>query len=653
MLMLLLLLSRVLPPLNFSIMCKIGLLGLIGSSSQIMGYTGINYSSPTLASAISNLTPAFTFILAIVFRMEKVSSRKTSSQAKVLGTILSIGGAFIVTLYKGPPIIIVSPSPSILLDQRLHSSDSNNWVIGGLFLTAEYILIPLWYIVQAQIMKVYPAELTVVFFYNLCVSFIAAIVGLITERDSSAWRVRPDIALASILCSGLFGSCMNNTVHTWALRVKGPVYVAMFKPLSIAIAIAMGVMFLGDTLHLGRYIYIYIYKSLNELYPLVIGATVISLGFYTVMWGKAKEEMGEEYEVGKVPLLQGYKNEQREKEREMLRVGYFNRVVVPFTALVAMECTTVGLNTLYKAAALRGMSYHVFMVYDYAVAALLLLPAPFFTLRSRVVPPLTLSILCKIGLIGLIGCASQIVGLKGINYSSPTLASAISNLTPAFTFILAIIFRMEKFTFKKQSSQAKVLGTIVSIGGAFVVTLYKGPPITLVSSSPSIPLDQPLHSSNSNNWLTAGLLLTAQYILVPLWYIVLAQIMEEYPAELTVVFIYNICVCFLAAIVGLIAERDSIAWRLRPNIALASILCSQCSNPLSIAVAVAMGVMFLGDTLHLGSVVGATIISLGFYTLMWGKAKEDMTKDYKVDHGLDSPPASKVPLFQSHKNELA
>lgn len=37
-------------------------------TSQIMGYTGINYSSPTLASAISNLVPAFTFILAIIFR---------------------------------------------------------------------------------------------------------------------------------------------------------------------------------------------------------------------------------------------------------------------------------------------------------------------------------------------------------------------------------------------------------------------------------------------------------------------------------------------------------------------------------------------------------------------------------------------------------
>ncbi|KAK4845471.1 hypothetical protein QYF36_005535 [Acer negundo] len=63
---------------------------------------------------------------------------------------------------------------------------------------------------------------------------------------------------------------------------KGPVYVAMFKPLSIAIEVTMGVMFLGDTLHLGS----------------VIGAIIISLGFYTVMWGKAKEEIAEDNEVG-------------------------------------------------------------------------------------------------------------------------------------------------------------------------------------------------------------------------------------------------------------------------------------------------------------------------------------------------------------------
>ncbi|CAN1272752.1 WAT1-related protein At3g28050 [Linum perenne] len=214
--------SRVVPPLSFHVVCKIGFLGMIGSSSQIMGYTGINYSSPTLDSAISNITPAFTFILAVAF-----------------------------------------------------SKTSQNWVLGGFFLTCQYILVPLWYIVQTQIMKEYPDELTVVFLYDLVVSIVAAVVALITEGTSpTAWILGPNIALASVFCSGILGSCLNIIVHTWALRIKGPVFVAMFRPLSIVIALVMGVVFLGDTLHLGS----------------LVGAAVISIGFYTMMWGKAQEE---------------------------------------------------------------------------------------------------------------------------------------------------------------------------------------------------------------------------------------------------------------------------------------------------------------------------------------------------------------------------
>ncbi|KAK7339422.1 hypothetical protein VNO77_20087 [Canavalia gladiata] len=294
--------SRALPPLSFSLLRKIGLLGLIGCSSQIMGYTGISFSSPTLSSAISNLVPAFTFLLAIIFRMEKVVVRNSSTQAKVLGTIVSISGAFVVTLYKGPPIIIAH-APSMSLHQPLNTLNSGDrsWAIGGLLLTAEYILVPLWYIVQVQIMKVYPNELTVVFFYNLCVSIMAAIVGIFTERNARAWKIGVDTALASIICSGIFGSFVNNAVHTWVLRIKGPVYVAMFKPLSIAIAVALGVIFLGDTLHLGS----------------LIGATIISIGFYTVMWGKATEEVNEDVSgqqsptIENVPLLQSYKAESK------------------------------------------------------------------------------------------------------------------------------------------------------------------------------------------------------------------------------------------------------------------------------------------------------------------------------------------------------
>ncbi|KAF3965963.1 hypothetical protein CMV_009897 [Castanea mollissima] len=56
------------PTFMLSFLYRILLLGVLGSVAQVCGYKGIEYSSATLASAISNLTPAFTFILALMFR---------------------------------------------------------------------------------------------------------------------------------------------------------------------------------------------------------------------------------------------------------------------------------------------------------------------------------------------------------------------------------------------------------------------------------------------------------------------------------------------------------------------------------------------------------------------------------------------------------
>lgn len=79
--------------------------------------------------------------------METLSFSKKSTRAKFLGTIVSVTGAFVVTLYQGPKLIwSLSPSPPIS-PVSLGSSQAN-WALGGLFLTSEYILVPLWYIVQ-------------------------------------------------------------------------------------------------------------------------------------------------------------------------------------------------------------------------------------------------------------------------------------------------------------------------------------------------------------------------------------------------------------------------------------------------------------------------------------------------------------------------
>lgn len=42
----------------------------------------------------------------------------------------------------------------------------------------------------------------------------------------------------------------------------------------------------------------------------------------------------------------------------------------------------------------------------------------------------------------LCSCLIQVVGYSGIYYSSPTLGTAMLNLVPAFTFILAVTLRL-------------------------------------------------------------------------------------------------------------------------------------------------------------------------------------------------------------------
>ncbi|GER35766.1 nodulin MtN21 /EamA-like transporter family protein [Striga asiatica] len=349
---------------------------------------------------------------------------------------------------------------------------------------------------------------------------------------------------------------------------------------------------------------------------------------------------------------------QHELKKKMARGGgagdhhrYCYRELVPFTALVAMECTNVGLNTLFKFATRHQMSRHVFLVYAYAVAALVLVPSPFFARRSRALPSLNFSIMLKIFLLGIVGYASQIMGYTGINYGSPTLASAMSNLAPAFTFVLAIIFRMEKVTLSSTSSRAKIVGTIVSITGAFIVTFYKGPSISATQSTHPISLNQSLYSSQSN-WIIGSLFLSVEYLLVPVWYIIQAHIMKEYPAELTVVFFYTSCVSILAAIVGLFAEPDSSKWKIGPNVALVSVLCSGlfgcCINN-----AVHTWALHLRGPVYVAIIIGAAIIAIGFYTVMWGKTKEEYYFEFDVDYSDDlesSAETKRHPLLQSYKN---
>ncbi|KAL2519508.1 WAT1-related protein [Abeliophyllum distichum] len=312
--------------------------------------------------------------------------------------------------------------------------------------------------------------------------------------------------------------------------------------------------------------------------------------------------------------------------------------VFPYVGMVIVQFAQVGLMIASKVAMSNGMTTFTFAFYSNALASLILLPISFCLYRSAR-PPLFYTFLCGFFLLGLIGFLVQIFGYTGLMYASASLSSAMMNLIPGFTFLLAIIFRMEKIDCKSSSTLAKSIGTIVSVIGAFIITLYKGPALLGVS----LHSTGPIHTlTQSSAWLIGGLLLAIDAVVASVFIIAQALVLKKYPAVLLLMLFYSFFIAILSAAVSLTAERDTKAWSLKPmtRACLAMFSKSPSSwgsceeggplfasmfHPLGVVIAITMGIIFLGEAFYLGSLVGSIVVSIGFYSVMWGKANEGKT----------------------------
>ncbi|KAE8699669.1 Nodulin MtN21 /EamA-like transporter family protein [Hibiscus syriacus] len=108
--------------------------------------------------------------------------------------------------------------------------------------------------------------------------------------------------------------------------------------------------------------------------------------------------------------------------------------ILPSLAMVAVGCSHVVTTILFKAASSKGMSYYNFIDYCYVLGTLVFTLLVFF--RKTVFPPSKFPLISRLCLLGISGYLGMICAFKGIEVGSPTLASAISNLKPAFTLYL-------------------------------------------------------------------------------------------------------------------------------------------------------------------------------------------------------------------------
>jgi drug/metabolite transporter (DMT)-like permease len=265
------------PPLTLSLVVQFFLLAVVGiTANQGFYLLGLDNTSPTFASAIQNSVPAITFLMAAVLRIEQVRLDRKDGISKVLGTILCVVGASVITLYKGPTIYSPTPptqrvnSPILL---SLGDASGKNWTLGCIFLIGHCLSWAGWLVLQAPILKKYPARLSFTsyqcFFGVLQFLAIAAFL----ERDPQAWLIHSGGELLSVFYAGVVASGIAFAVQIWCIDRGGPVFVAVYQPVQTLVVAIMASLALGEEFYLGG----------------IIGAVLIITGLYFVLWGKNEE----------------------------------------------------------------------------------------------------------------------------------------------------------------------------------------------------------------------------------------------------------------------------------------------------------------------------------------------------------------------------
>ncbi|KAJ8445111.1 hypothetical protein Cgig2_029483 [Carnegiea gigantea] len=283
---------------------------------QNLYYVGLQYTSATFASASINVLPAITFIMATIFRLEKVDIRKLPSQAKVIGTIVTVSGAMVMTIYRGPVINIfgVHAANHGTAASTTAASSGAHWVLGTILVLGSCLGWSAFFILQSFTLKEYPAELSLTAWICLMGSVEGGAVSLAVVRDMKAWALGWDSRLLASVYTGVVCSGIAYYVQGVVNRQRGPVFVTVFSPLCMIITAALGSVILHELLHLGS----------------IIGAVIIVMGLYTVVWGKSKDApnpkalSNEKGKAQELPIINNISNDNNNDNNDNIKSAEIN-----------------------------------------------------------------------------------------------------------------------------------------------------------------------------------------------------------------------------------------------------------------------------------------------------------------------------------------
>ncbi|CAI9764215.1 unnamed protein product [Fraxinus pennsylvanica] len=265
------------PRMTLSIFFQIFLCSIFGvTMNQITYFVGLKNSTPTIACALTNINPAVTFVMAIPFGLERLGLRTKGGQAKVLGTLICVGGALMLSFYHGHVVNIGKSSVHWKYAEMTGTKDSINHVnliLGPFLLLVSAISWAIWLIIQTRVCQRYGAPYSSSAIMCTMASVQCVIFAFGFDHNLSAWSLSQPIRLVSSIYSGIICSAMAFCLMTWCIRKKGPLYVSVFSPLLLVIVAILSWVLLEEKLYVGT----------------VVGAFLIIVGLYSVLWGKKRE----------------------------------------------------------------------------------------------------------------------------------------------------------------------------------------------------------------------------------------------------------------------------------------------------------------------------------------------------------------------------
>ena len=136
-----------------------------------------------------------------MIRQETLNIKSNTGRAKVLGTMICICGALVLTLYKGTALTQQNAQMQTQTSNSSPTAVTQKWAMGSFMLIISILVWSSWFIIQAKICRIYPCQYTSTTILSFFGVIQSALLSLISERSISMWVVTEKFQVLALLYS--------------------------------------------------------------------------------------------------------------------------------------------------------------------------------------------------------------------------------------------------------------------------------------------------------------------------------------------------------------------------------------------------------------------------------------------------------------------